>query len=367
MLYDLFMDEPNACHQDRDHRFKSWKGLGISGSAKLAALALLLAGCADPLSLDFRDRRGRGRGGSGGADGKEDAGPPRHVRDLTDPAEFADARRFVETEYGRIAVVENGKGPAAVFLHGFPLNAFHFRHQMTALADIRRCIGIDLMGLGHSDVPADGDLRFSVQAQMVLATLDALGVDEFDVVGNDSGGAIAQLVAVSAPDRIRSLVLTNSDVHDNWPPAALNTVHMLAEQRVLDDVLAGYLTDVEQSRNGLGALVYEDSQFITAELTAEYLAPVTANDVRREQLNRFLLDQDNAETVAIAGDLARLTAPTLVLWGTGDPFFDVEWAYWLRDTIPGTTQVIELPGAKLFFAEERPDEVNAHLRAHWSR
>ena len=53
-------------------------------------------------------------------------------------------------------------------------------------------------------------------------------------------------------------------------------------------------------------------------------------------------------------------------FGTGDAFFDVKWAYWLRDTIPGVTEVVEVPGAKLFFPDERPEDLVPHLRRHWT-
>ncbi len=63
--------------------------------------------------------------------------------------------------------------------------------------------------------------------------------------------------------------------------------------------------------------------------------------------------------------LRRLEAPTLVVWGTGDIFFPVKWAYWLRETIPGCRKVIEIEGARLFFPEERPDVLSDALREHW--
>jgi len=53
------------------------------------------------------------------------------------------------------------------------------------------------------------------------------------------------------------------------------------------------------------------------------------------------------------------------VWGTGDGFFDVKWARWLKDTIPGCLRVVELEGAKLFFPEERPQELADAVRAHW--
>jgi haloalkane dehalogenase len=69
-------------------------------------------------------------------------------------AQFHAARRFVELPVGRIAYVERGAGPAAIFLHGYPLNGFQWRGSMARLSDVRRCIAPELMGLGYSEIPA---------------------------------------------------------------------------------------------------------------------------------------------------------------------------------------------------------------------
>jgi pimeloyl-ACP methyl ester carboxylesterase len=58
--------------------------------------------------------------------------------------------------------------------------------------------------------------------------------------------------------------------------------------------------------------------------------------------------------------------PTLLVWGTGDPNFELEWAYRFRDAVPGVTEVVEVPGAKLFFPDERPEDLVPHLRRHWA-
>jgi pimeloyl-ACP methyl ester carboxylesterase len=57
--------------------------------------------------------------------------------------------------------------------------------------------------------------------------------------------------------------------------------------------------------------------------------------------------------------------PTLIVWGTDDVFFDVSWAYWLRDTIPGAAGVVEIEGGRLFFPDERAGELTEALRRHW--
>ena len=63
--------------------------------------------------------------------------------------------------------------------------------------------------------------------------------------------------------------------------------------------------------------------------------------------------------------LTQLKVPTLIMWGTSDKFFNIKWAYWLRDTIPGATEVIELDGARLFFPDEQAAELALALARHW--
>lgn len=72
------------------------------------------------------------------------------------------------------------------------------------------------------------------------------------------------------------------------------------------------------------------------------------------------------DLLAIEPALRCLQVPTLIVWGTGDAFFHLEWAYWLCDTIPGATDVIEIEDARLFFPDERAEELTAALRRHWN-
>jgi pimeloyl-ACP methyl ester carboxylesterase len=96
------------------------------------------------------------------------------------------------------------------------------------------------------------------------------------------------------------------------------------------------------------------------------LEPILRDSEATAALERFITSFDAAHLVSIEAELRRLTIPTLVVWGTGDVFFDVSWAQWLRDTIPGVREVVELEGAKLFFPEERAVELVSHLRRHWA-
>src|SRR5207302_10412441 len=110
-------------------------------------------------------------------------------------AEFAASRRFAETMFGRIAYVERGGGPAALRLHGALMNGYQWRDVVERCSSTRRCIAFDNLGHGHTEVPAGQAVDFDAQAAAVAALLDRLGIDRADVVGSDSGGAIAQVFA----------------------------------------------------------------------------------------------------------------------------------------------------------------------------
>jgi pimeloyl-ACP methyl ester carboxylesterase len=129
--------------------------------------------------------------------------------------EFETTRRFVNTPSGRISYVERGDGPAALFVHGALLNGYLWRHQLAGLEDVRGCIALDLLAHGHTEIEANQDVSSTANATMLAQFLDALKIDTVDLVGNDGGGGIALIFAANHPDRVRTLTLTDCDVHDN--------------------------------------------------------------------------------------------------------------------------------------------------------
>jgi pimeloyl-ACP methyl ester carboxylesterase len=274
--------------------------------------------------------------------------------------------RHVQTASGRISYTERGTGPVALFVHGVLLNGYVWRHQLERLSDIRRCIAVDILAHGDTEITPGQNVSVTANADMLAEFLDALGIDQVDLVGNDSGGGIAQIFAARYPLRVRTLTLTNCDAHDNWPPEAFKPFLAMAAGGGLRSALEAMLADKRRYRapEALGP-AYEHPDRVTDETIERYLRPFVRNQQRTRDLARFLAAFDNSHTLSIEGCLKTFTAPTLIVWGTDDVYFDVKWSRWLADTIPGVRRRVELKGARIFFPEERPEEFNAELRAHW--
>jgi len=273
--------------------------------------------------------------------------------------------RSIETASGRISYAETGAGPVALFVHGVLLNKHLWRPQLAGLSDIRRCIAVDLLAHGDTEIERDQDVSVTANANMLRQVLDVLQIDQVDLVGNDSGGGIAQIFAALDPERVRTLTLTNCDTHDNWPPEAFKPFVEMTIAGGLRDTLNAMLGDkaIYRSPVALGP-AYERPENVSDEDIETYLRPLVRSEQRTRDLQRFVVAFDHKHTVIIEPQLRKLRAPTLIVWGTDDIYFPVKWVYWLAEAIPGAKPPVELAGARIFFPEERAEAFNQLLRDH---
>lgn len=281
----------------------------------------------------------------------------------------ASERKLLETRFGRIAYVDEGRGPAAVFLHGFPLSLYQWRGAIERLAPVRRCIAPDFMGLGRTQVSATQSLAPHHQAAMVLALLDALGVRDFDLVANDSGGAVAQLIVAQAPARVRTLLLTNCDTEHDCPPPALTPVIELARAgRYAEEWLVPWRNDkaLARSPQGLGGMCYSCPGQPSDDALEDYLGPLVESEARKALTNRYAVALEHNALAGIEPALRRFTGPVRIVWGVADTIFSADSPAYLDSMFPASRGVRRLDGAKLFFPEEYPDVIAEEARALWA-
>ena len=235
---------------------------------------------------------------------------------------FFASQQKTNTTSGSINYVEQGSGPVALFVHGVLLNAYLWRHQLEELKNLRRCIAVDLLAHGDTAISATQDVSVTANAHM-LAESGRVRIQQVDLV-TDSGGGVCQIFAAFYPGRIRSLVLTNCDAHDNWPPEAFKPfVEMVAAGGLLK-TLSAMLADksVYRSAQALGP-AYERPDAVSDDTIETYLKPHLRSPQRTHDLERFVNAFDSRHTVEIEKPLRRFRAPTLIAWGTDDIYFNV--------------------------------------------
>lgn len=274
-------------------------------------------------------------------------------------------RRFLDTRFGRIAYIDRGKGRPTLFLHGFPLSSFQWRGVIDRLADSRRCLAPDTMGLGYTEVAEGQGVTPADQVRMLSAFLDQLAVGQVDVIANDSGGAIAQLFLVANPGRVRSLLLTNCDVEPDSPPAAVLPIIDLARRGIYPELyLAPWLhhKDAARAPTGLGGMCYSNPAHPTDAALEQYLGPLVATPARRALVNRYTLGLTPNPLRGITARLRECQVPTRIVWGMSDSIFSPRGADYLARTLPRVLGVRRIPEARLFFPEEYPRVIAAQAR-----
>ena len=284
--------------------------------------------------------------------------------------EWRRGTRFAKTRFGSIAYVESGAGAEVLFLHGFPLSSFQWRGAFEYLDIFYRCIAPDFMGLGATRVAPGKDLGAANQARMIVAFLDARRIERVHVVANDSGGAVAQLLAAHHPERIRSLLLTNCDTERQSPPRAMLPVIRLSKQgQYAKQWLAPWLADRDRARapDQFGGMCYANPANPSDAAIEMYFGPLLATPERRRLVEAHAIAQEPNALAGIAALLKRCAVPTRTVWGMGDTIFDSANADYLDRAFGNSRGVRRLEKSKLFWPEERPAVIAEEADALWRR
>jgi pimeloyl-ACP methyl ester carboxylesterase len=275
-------------------------------------------------------------------------------------------RSQVHTRSGPASYIDTGGARrAALFVHGLGTSSYLWRHVIDQLDGQRRCVAVDLPLHGHTPAASDQDFSLPGLARFLADCCDALELTDVDLVANDTGGAIAQVFAAENPERLHTLTLTNCEAHDNLPPKALLPTVLLARMGLFAPIARRLLRNIPLARKRGYGTGYQDVANLPEDVVRAWVEPLVGTAESARQYQRMFTSLHARDLLAIEPALARLQVPTLIVWGTGDRCFRRKWAYWLRDTVPGATDVVEIDGARLFFPDERATELTEALRRHW--
>jgi pimeloyl-ACP methyl ester carboxylesterase len=254
---------------------------------------------------------------------------------------------------GTISYRDSGDGPPVVFLHGLLVDSALWRKVIPLLEPTARCIAPNLpLGSHRRAMNPDADVTPHGVARLVGDFLAALDLNEVTLVGNDTGGAISQLVALDHGERVGRLVLTNCDCFDVFPPKEF--VPMVKAASVPGALYAALqpMRSAAARRTVIayGALARE----LPDEVTGSWIEPALTDAKVRADLTQFLKAIDKSIMRDAAQRLPGLAIPALIAWGQADRFFAPELGERLAATIPNA-RLEPIADARTFVAEDEPD------------
>jgi pimeloyl-ACP methyl ester carboxylesterase len=241
--------------------------------------------------------------------------------------------RQVELAAGTVSFIDSGQGPPVVFLHGLLTNSTLWRGVIERLQDTHRCLAPDLP-LGSHTHPLNGsaDLTPPGVAALVAEFLDRLDLQDVLLVANDTGGAIAQLVAVRHPERLGGLVLASCDAFDNFLPPMFRPLQYLA--RVPGLLGAGLQTLRLRPLRRLPMAYGFLTKRPTPSVVDGWLRPAQQNREVLRDVERFLRRIDSRFTEEAARGLAGFTKPVVLAWASEDRVFPPDHARRLAAILP---------------------------------
>ncbi|HJQ82620.1 MAG TPA: alpha/beta hydrolase [Candidatus Binatia bacterium] len=263
------------------------------------------------------------------------------------------------TAVGRAAVHwrKDGRGPAVVFLHGFPLSGRTWDGVVAHLRDRFTCWAPDLIGLGGSTSTLTDDFASPGQARAFQGWLRAMGVESYALVGNDTGGWIARELALIEGARVSRLVLTNTEIPGHRPPW-IPLYQALAHLPGFGTVIRQLLGSATFRRSSLGfGGCFHDLRHLDGEFHGRFVEPLIASPERIEGAAEFLRRMKFARLDEFRTLHRQLAMPTLFVWGAEDPTFPEPRARAMVDQFPHPAGFHTVPNGKLFFYEEQPTEV----------
>ena len=269
-----------------------------------------------------------------------------------------DATRDLNLSAGTISYRESGSGTPIVFVHGLLVNGLLWRKVAPQLQGAGRVIVPDWpLGSHTRPMKPDADTSPRGVAHLIAEFLEALELTDAVVVGNDTGGAICQVLVTERPERVGKLVLTNCDAFENFPPPAFKPMVAAAKAPGgLRALLAPMRSRaLRRTPMAYGLLTHHP---VPDAVTDAWVGPVLDNaDIRRD-CAKTLRGMKSEVTLAAAERFPTFTKPVLVAWGADDRFFPLETGRRLATLFPDA-RFEEIRGARTFVSEDQPERLGA--------
>lgn len=252
----------------------------------------------------------------------------------------------------QIAYTDVGDGPPVVLMHGIPTWSYLYHDVIDTLASQNRVIAPDFLGHGMSDQRDLFDRSLVAQKAMVIALLDQLNLRTASLIGHDTGGGVALMMAIEDPDRVDKLVLSNIVAYDSWPIDDMIQVGHPGWKHKSTDEIRDFL---------IGG--FKDGLSRTNRLTDEFVEGIIApyiTETGKISLIRNASGLNTSHTTMLAPHHKQISAETLLVWGVDDPWQPISDGVRLASEIPGA-RLARVEGASHWIPQDAPVEWLSHV------
>jgi pimeloyl-ACP methyl ester carboxylesterase len=262
----------------------------------------------------------------------------------------------VELPQGTVRYRDSGSGEPIVFIHGALVDGRLWKDVVPLLEPDFRCVVPDLpLGSHRTPLNPDADLTPYGLARLVADFIEALDLRDVTLVGNDTGGAICQIVATRHPERLARLVLTPSDAYEDFPPLAFK--YLTAAARVPGGLtLLAQSTRLKALRGSPLAYGWLTKKRLDDELLRSWVEPGLANRAISRDVAKVLRGAHKRYTLEAAEKLRSFDKPTLIAWSTEDRFFKLKHGERLAREIPNA-RLERIDDARTFVSLDQPERL----------
>ncbi len=269
---------------------------------------------------------------------------------MTEPAD----RREIDLPAGRIRYREAGEGKPVVFVHGYLVDGRLWSGVVDRLSDRCRCIAPDWpIGAQQIAMKPDADLTPYGIAALIAGFLEALDLEDVTIVGNDSGGAMSQVLATRHPERIGRLVLTNCDTYSNFPPGPFKLMPPLVKLPGGMAVLAAPFRIGAVARAAFRPFTKKP---LPPELVASWMEPGLNDPGVKRDLKKVTIGMHRRYTLEAAEKLRGSDLPLLLTWAPGDRVFPLKTAEKLAAEVPNA-RIVQIPDSRTFVPIDQPQRL----------
>jgi len=271
------------------------------------------------------------------------------------------AMREIDLSAGRIRYTDTGSGEPIVFVHGLLASGALWSPVVPRLEGEFRCVVPELpLGAHRYPMKLEAELTPRSVAGMLAELIERLDLNGVTVVGNDTGGAISQLLVTEHPERIARLVLTPSDAFEHFFPPAFRPMQWVS--RIPGGLgVALQPMRIAALRNSPLGFGWLSKRGIPDELTEAAMRSYFGNRAIRHDVERFVRAVDNRDTLAAAERLRDFDRPVLLAWAREDKFFKVKLAERLMERLSqGRLELID--DSYTFVPLDQPERLASLIR-----